>query len=370
MIRFYLNPHNLRYIVSSSISIVDKKHEHAVLNYAKFDIYNDRIELIATDSEVSVKHIIKGNFQGERSFCINLKSINEILRYIPEETVYFEMAENDNSLKIKCNDIFYSLLISNPENFPKIKLYEEGEYIEIKGEILVDIFNKISHSISNDETRVYLNGIFIEEKNSKLVAVATDGYRLSKCELDFKNNKAFTNGIIIPRKGMLEIKKLCEYYKGNIKLSIKDSFLYLNLDNRSFISVRLISREYPKYDTIIPNKNNYILEAEKEFLLNAIRRMKIMANERSSGIKLLISKKNITITANEPSLGEAKETIPVNYNGDDLVIGFNAKYLIDALSVYNNDEKIQMELNNEISPVVIKSKNQKNYMNLIMPLKI
>jgi DNA polymerase-3 subunit beta len=205
-----------------------------------------------------------------------------------------------------------------------------------------------------------------------LRAVATDGHRLSLLETDLGENniESLVNGIIIPRKGVNELKKLADTFQdAEITIAVDDSFLYASIADQYFISLRLIAREYPKYQAVIPSKTTFTMTADRDSFFDAVRRIKIMSNEKSNGVKVRLSGEEMTIMANHPSLGDALETIPVNYDGGEMEIGFNAKYLIDTLSTFDEGD-ISLELNNEMSPVIIKSNNLPNYLGIIMPLRL
>ena len=243
---------------------------------------------------------------------------------------------------------------------------------ELTSEQILEIINTTSYAISNDDTRLFLNGIFLQEINSKLRAVATDGHRLSLLETDLKNSEIDTliNGIIIPRKGVFELKKIADSYPNTIiKISVDESFMYLNAEDNYLLSIRLIPREYPKYQTVIPNKTTYKINTDKESVMNAVKRIKIMANEKSNNIKFFLKDNEMTIMANHPSLGNAREKVNIQYTGKEMEIGFNAKYLLDTFTTLS-DGDITVELNNELSPVLVKSSNQPNYLGVIMPLKL
>ena len=178
------------------------------------------------------------------------------------------------------------------------------------------------------------------------------------------------NGIIIPKKGVFEIKKLAESYPSKkVTISVDESFMYINAEDEYFLSIRLIAREYPKYQAIIPSKTTYVVNVERSSFFDAVRRIKIMSNEKSNGLRIQIKEKEMTITANHPSLGDAQETIPVDFNGNPMEVGFNAKFLLDSLQTIEEGE-ISLELNNELSPVIIRSNSVPNYLGIIMPLKL
>ncbi|MCB0753699.1 MAG: DNA polymerase III subunit beta, partial [Ignavibacteriae bacterium] len=280
--------------------------------------------------------------------------------------------EQQNILNLNCEKISYSLLITDSSEYPHINFNTAGKPFELKAEDFQNIINKTSHAMSNDETRINLNGIFLQSLDSKLRAVAIDGHRLALLDIkNFENeNDTLTDGIIIPKKGITELKKIAELYSGsNLLVSLDESFIYISANDEHILSIRLIARDYPKYQTVIPSKTTYSLKIERNSLLNAVRRIRILSNEKTNGIKATLQKNTMTISANHPSFGHASETVSVDYNGAELDIGFNAKYMLESLAVLEVNEII-FELNNELSPVVVRSEEEPDFLGIIMPLKL
>ncbi|EQC50010.1 DNA polymerase III, beta subunit [Bacteriovorax sp. BSW11_IV] len=370
--RIKLNSDSLKSGLNKILTVVDKKNSRPILTYTLISTNTDSIELCATDLEVSAKVKVDAVVDNSGNFCVNAKNLFDILKELPNSEIELILDTSENVLKLNCNDIHYSLLIYPSDEYPKLIFGNESSRFNLLSDQLIEIINKTSYAISDDETRLQLNGIYLHEVEYKLRAVATDGLRLSLVETDLEQGNIDTliNGIIIPKKGVFEIKKLAENYPDKkITISVDESFMYINANNEYYLSIRLIAREYPKYQAIIPSKTTYSITVEKQNLLDAIRRIKIMANEKSNGVRILIQEKEMTITANHPSLGDAQETIPVEFNGKEMEVGFNARFLIDTLQTIDEGE-ISIELNNELTPVIIKSNNSPNYLGIIMPLKI
>jgi DNA polymerase-3 subunit beta len=176
--------------------------------------------------------------------------------------------------------------------------------------------------------------------------------------------------VIIPRKGISELKKIAEAYpEEEISISLDYSFMFGNALNEYFLSIRLIAREYPKYQTVIPSKTINRFVIDRNSVLNAVKRIKILSNEKTNGVKFSIKNNELIISTNHPSLGEAVEILPISYENKPTEIGFNAKYLIESLSVLNETD-ISFEFNNELSPVVIKADDLPEFLGIIMPLKL
>ncbi len=356
--------------INKILTVVDKKNTRPILTYTLIKAENNQLNFCATDLEVSAQVRLEAIVEKAGTFCVNAKNLSDILKELPNEEI--ELICEENTLKIECGDIHFTLLIYNSEDFPQLSFEIGGKPLPILSTQLSDIINKTVHAISTDETRLYLNGIYLQETESKLRAVATDGHRLSLVDTQVEDNKCenLMNGIIIPRKGVFELKKLSEAFPTEeLKLSVDESFLYANANDKYFLSIRLIAREYPKYQAVIPSKTSFTMTTDKMTFFNAIRRIKIMSNEKSNGVRVHLKNNEMTIMANHPSLGDAREKINVDYAGKEMEIGFNAKYLVDTLATFDEGE-ISLELNNELSPVLIKSNTHPNYLGIIMPLKL
>lgn len=363
---------DLKETLNKILSVVDKKNTRLILNFIQINAFDNKIEMTATDLEVSAKVTTACTVEKPGTFCVNAKNIFDIVKELPDKELRIELLEGSNNLKLTCDNINFTLLIFTSEEFPHLQFGTVGNEFKLSSNQIIEIINKTSHAISNDETRLFLNGIFLQEVDGKLRSVATDGYRLSLVETELSNNKldALINGIIIPKKGVLELKKIAEsYLDKEIKISVDESFIYFNANNTYLLAIRLIAKEYLKYQAVIPKKTTFFADVEKSAFINAVRRIKIMANERSNGVKLILKENEMIVAANHPSLGEAQEKIQINYSGKEFEIGFNAKFLIDTLTIFT-DEEIRMEFNNELSPVAIKSSKNQNYLCIVMPLKL
>ncbi|MFT6633665.1 MAG: DNA polymerase-3 subunit beta [Bacteriovoracaceae bacterium] len=145
--------------------------------------------------------------------------------------------------------------------------------------------------------------------------------------------------------------------------------MYASANEEYFLSIRLIAREYPKYQTVIPSKTSFAISLDRNALLNAVKRIRLLSNEKTNGVKISIGKTELKISADHPSLGHAVEILPIEYDGKEMEIGFNAKYMLDSLSVLDVSEVIY-EFNNELSPVIVRSDEEENFLGIIMPLKI
>ncbi len=361
----------LRDAINKVLSVVDKKNSRPILTNCLLKAQGKKIEIIATDLEVSAKILLNAQVEVEGSFCINSKNIADILRELPNDDLLLRV-EGNNLLHLSCKNISYSLLIINPDEFPTLSFQNQTSEFRLKTKQVAHIINKTSHAISTDETRLYLNGIYLQMTDSKLRAVAIDGHRLALLDTHefIGENKFLVDGVIVPRKGISELKKIADTYPDDeISISLDDSFMFVNARNEYYLSIRLIAREYPKYQTVIPSKTTNRFYIDRNAILTAVKRIKILSNEKTNGVKLNIQKNELIVSTNHPALGQATETLAIAYEGKATEIGFNAKYLIESLSVLNETD-VTFEFNNELSPVVIKADDLPEFLGIIMPLKL
>ena len=367
-----IDSHLLRDGINKILTVIDKKNSRPILTNCLINAYDNKLELIATDLEVTAKVILNAIIDTPGKFCINTKNLSDILRELPDANLNLNIDHGKNTLGIICKNINYSLLITNAEDYPQVTFENSSQPINLKSKDLLNIIGKTSHAISTDETRTNLNGIYFQHIESKLRAVAIDGHRLALIDINnfSSDNNVLADGVIIPKKGIAELKKLADAYsESNIKINIDESFLYASANEDYFLSVRLIAREYPKYQTVIPSKTSFSFSLEKHNLLNAVKRIRLLSNEKTNGIKFSISHTELKISADHPSLGHATETLAIDYQGNEMEIGFNAKYMLEVLNVLDVSDII-FEFNNELSPVIVRSTEEENFLGIIMPLKI
>ena len=365
-----VNIKDLKDSLGRIFSIVDKRSSRPILTNILITAENSRLVFVATDLEVSAKISIEANVENKGNFCVNAKNIFDITKELPNEELILKT--EDNVLTLNCGKINYTLLVTKENNFPKIEFNSEYDRFEIEPSILLSIINKTSYAISDDDTRLFLNGTFLQTIDTGIRAVATDGYKLALLDtkINLSNISTLKEGVIVPKKGIYELKKIVEFSQDiPLKVSIDESFMYINSNNCYNLAIRLISRNYPNYHNVIPSKTVHTLRVSKKKFLDATKRVKVMSDERSNTIKVTLENNEVEITAINPILGEATEKFSVDYTGEKFTIGFNAKYLIDTLNSLE-DGDVVLKFNNELSPLVVKSSANSNFLGIVMPLKL
>jgi DNA polymerase III subunit beta len=232
------------------------------------------------------------------------------------------------------------------------------------------MMKKTSFAISTDESRYVLNGIFISLKDHKMTMVATDGRRLALVDEEVDVSEKSQGEFIAPAKAVGELNRLLQD-KGNVEIRYTDnqaSFTLKDEKNGSILIVtKLIEGNYPNYRQVIPNEVRERVSLAREEFLHALKRAEIMTSDKSNSVKLTFGKNNLAITANSPEVGEARESIAINYKGKEMAIAFNPKYMIDPLNALANDE-VFIELIDELSPGVLKINGP--FLYVVMPMRL
>ncbi|KAF0218398.1 MAG: DNA polymerase III subunit [Geobacteraceae bacterium] len=353
--------------------IVEKKNTMPILSNVLIEAFQERIFITATDLEVGMKSSYPTRVIKEGKITVSAKKIYEIIKELSDEEIVFSTREND-WVDIRCGKAYFNIVGLSPEEFPYFPKVNDDSFIRLNNAILRDMIEKTSYAICHDETKYNLNGIFMkaveENGNKRLRMVATDGHRLcvAEKELSDKTTKELDKGVILPKKGIFELKKMSEEEEGEILLGFMDNSAVIKKDN-TVIVMRLVDGEFPDYTKVIPVNNDRIVKINREQFLRSLKRMAILSSEKFKGIKFDLNGGTMEISSSNPELGEAREELEVEYAGEPLTSRFNARYLIDVLSVLD-DTDIELRLKDEMSPAIMKPAAVEGFLSVVMPMRL
>ena len=353
-------------------NIVEKRNTMPVLVNVLLELQNDSLKIFATDLEVSLTDEIKVQMKQPGRVAVNAKNLFEIVKELAEGQLTITKKEN-NWLEIVQNKSVFNIVGMSADEYPVFPTYSTKEFIKIPASVLSDMIEKTIYSVSTDETRYHLNGVYFQKINDSgklhYRMVATDGHRLSLVERLAEGQKASgAEGVIIPRKGLQEIRKLLESLGGEFEMAIEGSQLVIR-HGSTVLMVRLIEGKYPNYQQLIPQNLKRSVSVRRDNLLACLKRVSLLSNQKSKGVTLALSKNRMEITSNNPEMGDAKEELEVSYSGEDLRIGFNARYILDVLNSFEGDE-VAIELNDQLSPSLMRPADDKSYTCVVMPMRI
>lgn len=357
--------------LSLTQGIVERKTTMPILTNVLLEAKGKKISLTATDLEVGLNYLCPAEVLLEGKTLIHARKLYDIVRELPDETVRLTLKDKD-WVEITCGKIKYKIVGLPPDDFPALPKKGDGDLWKLDALSLSQMLDKCGFAMSNDETRFNLNGVYLDpaRKDGKVILkmVATDGHRLSITERDVGSKCMITKGAIIPRKGVTEIKKLIESAEGSLDVWMDTKHLILYKDNISLV-VRLIDGQFPPYEQIIPKQSKRIVVIEKNLLISALKRVSVLSSERARGVQISVSPKNMEIYTSNPDLGEAREEMAISYKGESFSVSFNARYLLEALSVLE-DEQAVLELGDETSPCVLRSEKDRGFTHIVMPMRL
>jgi DNA polymerase-3 subunit beta len=295
---------------------------------------------------------------------------------MPEKDVLLKRASN-NWLEVKSGSAEFKIVGLPAEDFPALPRFEKVQLVPVQPRQLLELIELTAFAASTDETRYNLNGVFFEAVDGSLRAVATDGHRLSLAERAVPGDFHLKKGVILPRKGLAEMKKLLlDAAEGETKLGFIDSSAVLRRPDVNLV-MRLIDGAFPDYRQVIPKAGEKRFTVGRERLLDTLRRISLLSSDKAHAVKLELEAGRLRVLSQNPDLGEGREEVPVEYQGDPLKIGFNARYLMDVLGAMVNLEPVAVqdvavELADDLSPGVVKPAGESatQFTAVVMPMRI
>jgi len=350
-------------------NIVSTRTTLPILSNVLLRAGKDRLELTATDLDVTVSCSVEATVKKGGATTVPVKKLFGIVRELNSGDLEIEVDEK-NFCSLRSGASFYKINGLSAEEFPPLPNLKEERKVVLPQEKVRSMMKKTAFAISTDESRYVLNGIFISLKEHKLTMVATDGRRLALVDEEVDVSEKSQGEFIVPAKAVNELNRLLQE-KGEVEVKYNENQAAFTLkDEKGFsvlVATKLIEGNYPNYRQVIPAEAKERVGLAREEFLHALRRAEIMTSDKANSVKLGFTKNNLAITANSPEVGEAKESIAINYKGKEMAIAFNPKYLIDALTALPNDE-VFIELIDELSPGVLKINGP--FLYVVMPMRL
>ena len=352
-------------------AIVEKRNTMPILANTLIEAEGEKVFISATDLDVGIRGSYDASVAKKGSVTVSAKKLYEVVREFPEEPITVTRRDN-NWVELACARIVFKLVGLAADEFPALPKADEKNLVRVEAATLLSMIDKTLYAVSTDEARYNLNGVYLETDadEGNLRMVSTDGHRLALIErhLDGADVSRFDRGVIVPRKGIHELKRLLEEDDEPVEIGFRKNTGVIRKKDVLLV-VRLIDGEFPDYKQVIPKETKRTLVVAREALLASLRRISILATERSRAVRLEIDSKRLELSSSNPDLGEAREELEVDYDGEPLAVGFNARYLLDALSVLEAKE-VRLGLNDELSPGTLRPAADDNTVAVVMPMRI
>jgi DNA polymerase-3 subunit beta len=367
--KFSLSKSKLTEYLQSVLHVVPAKSTLPILANILFEALEDKLKISATDLEVSITATIKCDIAKKGIAVLPAKMLFDIIKELPESEITFEGTAN--RVEIKVPNGSYKIACASSDDFPKLPVVNIKKQIKVAGADLTAMIRRTTFACSADETRPALNGVLWSTKGDMMNMVATDGHRLAKVSIENKKLKGVSEDIIIPPKALNLISRFIGDKDTEVGVIFGENSIIFNLDD-VILTSRLIEGPYPNYEQVIPASSDKKMIISKNELNGAVRRVSILSNSLTHQVKFGIKNNAVAIsTTNTDVGGEGKETVPCDYTGDALELGYNANYVTDILGKIDGDEVV-FELSNPVSAGVIYSseKSKDEFICLIMPLRL
>ncbi|HVU07305.1 MAG TPA: DNA polymerase III subunit beta [Verrucomicrobiae bacterium] len=350
-------------------NVVSTRTTLPILSNVLIRAADGKVEFTATDLDVTVACSVEAKVSKSGATTVPVKKLFGIVRELNGSEIDLE-TDDKNVTAIRSGPSFYKIHGLGADEFPPLPKFKDDKKVSLPQETVKTMLKKTSFAVSTDESRYVLNGIFFSLKDNKITLVATDGRRLALVDEEVDIAEKSSGEFIVPAKAVNELNRLL-VEKGDVEIKFTDNQASFSLKDDKGFSVLLITKliegNYPNYKQVIPAEAKERIALVREEFLQALRRAEIMTSDKANSVKLAFGKNNLAITANTPEIGEARETLAVNYKGKELAIAFNPRYLIEALAALTEDE-VFFELIDELSPGVLKINGP--FLYVVMPMRL
>ena len=347
------------------IGVVERRQTMPILSNVLLVAKGNELAVTATDLEVELVAQTEVSVEAGGEITVSGRKLLDICRALPDGST-IDISVNGEKVVIRSGRSKFSLATLPAAEFPTIEDIKAGQTIEVKQSVLGRLIEKTHFSMAQQDVRYYLNGMLLETGGKHLRAVATDGHRLALCEAEV-DSSLDEQQVIVPRKGVLELQRLMTG-EGSLNLELGPNHVRVQLDGIRFTS-KLIDGRFPEYDRVIPKESSNELTADREVFRGALQRTAILSNEKYRGIRLIIRDSGVVMQAHNPEQEEAEEELEVTYSGEDIEIGFNVNYLLDALGAVDDDE-VTLSVLDGNSSCLIRQPGKDECKFVVMPMRL
>lgn len=346
-------------------NIVEPRQTMPILANVLVEAEAEHVRLTATDLEVGVRVSAPARVVSDGSVTISARKLLEITKELPNSPLSLRVQEN-SWVALRCGGASYKLVGLAAEDYPQVSAPTSASWVSIDGKLLRDMLVQTTFAISHDESRYALNGVLMAFQDHELRLVATDGHRLALAIRPLSDAKGAVTGIV-PRKAVQEISRVIGSGE-QVEIALGDNQFLLRMPN-VMMTARLIEGTFPNYEQVVPRAHPHRVIVPKTEFMSALRRVSVLSEERTKPVKFTLSPGLMKLAAYSADYGEAEEQIEVQYAGEEITIGFNSRYVLDALGA-QVAEQVVLELKDGLSPGVLKSFEDDGSLCVIMPMRI
>ena len=353
-------------------SVVERRTTIPILSNVRLETGDGCLGLTATDMDLTVSEWVEALVSQAGATTTPAHMLHDIVRKLPDGAeVAFEPAGQDDHILLRCGDGVFTLGCLPVDDFPTDFNAELAHNFSIPAADLRRLIDKTRFAISLEETRYYLNGIYLHaatEPSPMLRSVATDGHRLARVDVPLPEGAENIPGVIMHRKAVTEIRKLIDEFDGDVQFSLSETMACLSFGTTK-ITTKLIDGKFPDYSRVIPAANDKVMEFDGRGFMNVIDRVATFATDRTRSIKLSLTPGQLEVSATSPDIGSACEKLPIHYESDAMQIGFNARYLLEMANNLDG-ERISLAMNDAASPSIMRDPEDGHALFVLMPMRV
>jgi len=354
-------------------SVVERRNTIPILSNVKFDAPDGNLSLNATDMDLDIVETVPADVAAQGSTTAPAHTLFDIVRKLPDGAqVELDCTGGDGNLVLSAGRSKFTLTCLPTEDFPVLSGGELPHEFVLSAGDLRNLIDRTRFAISTEETRYYLNGIYLHEADNDgtavLRAVATDGHRLASIEVPLPDGATGIPGVIVPRKTVTELRKLIDETTDDVQVAMSDTKIRFSFEG-AVLTSKLIDGTFPDYDRVIPADNDKVLEVDTKTFSDAVDRVSAISTEKSRAIKLVLSSGNLTLSASSAENDSALEELAVDYTSDDMEIGFNSRYLLDIAQQIDGDSA-KFTLADSASPTLVQDSGDGSALYVLMPMRV
>ena len=354
-------------------SVVERRNTIPILSNAKIEARDGRLSLNATDMDLDIVETVAIDVAQAGATTAPAHTLYDVVRKLPEGSqVELESADGDGQLVLRSGRSRFTLSCLPIEDFPVMSEGELGHGFTLSAGDLRSIIDRTRFAISTEETRYYLNGVYLHAAKRDgvdvLRAVATDGHRLASVEIPLPDGAAGMPGVIVPRKTVGEVRKLIDETTDDVAIALSETKIRISFDD-GVLTSKLIDGTFPDYERVIPADNDKVMEVDRRAFADAVDRVSAISAEKSRSVKLALNGANLVLSASSPESGSATEELEVAYDSDAIEIGFNARYLLDITQQIEGD-RAQFVMADAASPTIVREVGDASALYVLMPMRV
>jgi DNA polymerase-3 subunit beta len=354
-------------------SVADRRNTMPILSNVLIEAAEGGISITATDLEIGIRGLYQAEVEEPGGVTLSARKLYEIVRELPQEEVSVESAEN-NWATIKSGSAVFKFTGLAKEEFPSLPEMEGAKFMPVEPAAMRELVKKTIFAAGDNDTRYVLNGVYMSLHKEKagvyIQMVGTDGHRLAiqKVKMEGVSEVPEEDSAIVPKKSANELKKLLDEGGESLQMALSKNHIVFRIDS-IYMVTRLIEGSYPNYDQVIPKDNDKTVVVDKAHFVSALKRVSLLSRERTNAVKFSFTGTNAVLSSQNPEMGEAREDMEVEYKGELLEVGFNARYLLDALSAMEQ-EKVNLLFKDTLSPCILTPVGEEGYRCVVMPMRI